>query len=267
MRAADVEAGLSLCRLAGWNQLRPDWQRLLEQEPVGCFVATLEQAVIGTVTTTCYGTALAWIGMMLVHPEYRRKGVARQLLQHSLAYLASRQIKCIRLDATPAGAKVYTQLGFEPEWSFQRWSGRGAGGDGEVSWRHSTAELMPELLAMDRQAFGADRAQMLQKLADDSLLLSCPDGYGMLRRGHLANYLGPVVARQAASAAELIGELCRTADGTIFWDIPAGNSAACGLAAELGFAPVRQLTRMRVGEATALPQLWMQYGLADPSKG
>ena len=267
MRASDIESGLWLCRAAGWNQLESDWLRLLQHDPDGCFVATIDQAVIGTVTTTCYGTQLAWIGMMLVHPDFRRMGVARRLMSHCIAHLQFKQIQCIRLDATPTGAEVYAQLGFQVEWSFQRWSGSGTGVAETATIQRSGCQLDAELLKLDHQAFGVDRQAMLHGLAADSLLLTSHDGYAMLRNGKLASYLGPSVARRADVARRLIHQLCSLTSSTMFWDIPAENPQVSKIAVELGFVPVRQLTRMRLGDACPPPELNLQYALADPSKG
>src|SRR5262249_44841777 len=121
MTQADLAAADELRRLAGWNQKPRDWQRLLTLEPRGCFVALRNGAVVGTVTTTVYGTELAWIGMMLVHPEHRRIGIATQLMNRALEYLKERQMRCVKLDATPAGQPVYEKLGFVSEWRLQRW--------------------------------------------------------------------------------------------------------------------------------------------------
>jgi GNAT superfamily N-acetyltransferase len=51
----------------------------------------------GTATTIGYGTDLAWIGMVLVHPDHRRHGVGRALLAHCIAFLRERRIRSIKL--------------------------------------------------------------------------------------------------------------------------------------------------------------------------
>ena len=106
MTPAELDFADSLRALAGWNQTRNDWQRLLAHEPRGCFVAEWNGALAGTATTTCYGTDLAWIGMVLVHPDYRRRGIGTALLQQCLDYLSGRGVRCIKLDATPLGRPV-----------------------------------------------------------------------------------------------------------------------------------------------------------------
>ena len=112
MTEGDVPAADELRRLAGWNQTLEDWRRMLRLEPRGCFVAVQNGEVVGTVTTTTHGQALAWIGMMLVHPEHQRRSIGTRLMRLALEYLQGRGVKCVKLDATPAGRPLYEKLGF-----------------------------------------------------------------------------------------------------------------------------------------------------------
>src|SRR5512141_2083245 len=75
MEAADIPAGIRLCRISGWNQQERDWSRFLTLEPDGCFVACTGGQVCGTATTLRYGERLGWIGMVLVDPEQRGRGI------------------------------------------------------------------------------------------------------------------------------------------------------------------------------------------------
>ena len=267
MSARDIEPALVLCRGAGWNQLREDWLRLISYEPNGCFIATCQGQLAGTVSTTRYGSDLGWIGMMLVDPECRRRGIATALIQHSVDYLRSHGVRCISLDATPVGLLVYQNTGFEVDWSFHRWRRNGSA-DGTPSRALSTStRLNDQMLKLDRAAFGADRSVFLKLLSHESFSHVVSDGYGMLRSGFLASYLGPICAETAAVAETIAAELCARADGTIFWDIPAPNTDAAEIARSLGFTPVRDLTRMSLGAERLQPNLRLQYALADPAVG
>src|SRR5437660_10933274 len=97
MTEGDLPAADELRRLAGWNQTLADWRRLLWLEPRGCFVAVENVAVVGTVTTTTYGQTLAWIGMMLVHPERQRRGIGTRLIRQALEYLHGLGVACVKL--------------------------------------------------------------------------------------------------------------------------------------------------------------------------
>lgn len=237
MSAEDIASALLLCRESGWNQLQQDWQRLIAYDPDGCCVAAGNGQIAGTVTTTRYGRDLGWIGMMLVHPEFRRLGIATALIKHSVDYLKSRSVRCIKLDATPDGEQVYRKQGFEAEWSFQRWSREGSTTNTQTDPLHIESRLSDDVIKLDRSAFGADRSEFLRLLSEGSKLHMRQDGYGMLRPGFLASYLGPVSAVTPMAAESIIAELCRSADRTIFWDIPAPNTDAIRIARSLGFSP------------------------------
>ena len=121
MARSDLAFADSLRALVGWNQTLNDWKRFLDLSPQGCFIAEWNGTCAGTATTLCYGGDLAWIGMVLVHPDFRGRGIGRALLNHCVAYLRGRGIRCIKLDATPQGKLLYDRLGFQEEWPLTRW--------------------------------------------------------------------------------------------------------------------------------------------------
>ncbi len=288
-----IEGALQLSRLAGWNQTAYDFQRLIRLEPLGCFAISSESQLIGTVTNTRYGPNLAWIGMMLVHPDCRRRGLATELITLSLRYLRDKGTECIKLDATPAGQKVYEKLGFEVEWPFHRWvlergnqdasttrpmphprpSAVPARRNREVMAESVPHELQPgntfsqAILRLDKRAFGADRSLLIQDLAPGTRSRLGTAAYGLLRAGYLADYLGPVVADTPTDAQSIIGQLVDSTPRTIFWDAPAPNQAATSIAESFGFQPTRDLTRMQIGAQHPPPDYEKQYAMFDPSVG
>lgn len=264
MTSDDLRAALAFCRHTGWNQVEDDWSRLLRYEPHGCFVAEVDAIVAGTVTTTCYGTDLAWIGMMLVAPPFRRCGVATQLMQSALEYCRGRQVSCVKLDATPDGRFVYRKLGFRDEQTFMRFERTGTGSQ-HRSRLTCSDRLSDGHLEIDRKAFGADRSEWLAGLAGASRVVAIDGGFGMLRSGHLADYIGPLVAADDNSAEAIFDELLRQSESDrVFCDI--FNQRMIDLAEQRGFAPARKLIRMQTGRSlsTAPP---LQYAIADPGTG
>jgi GNAT superfamily N-acetyltransferase len=253
----------SLRRLENWNQTPADLKRFLDYEPRGCFLARLDGEAVGTVTTTTYGQELGWIGMMLVHPEFRRRGIASALMKTSLDYLNEKGIACIKLDATPAGKPVYERLGFCAEWEFERWERKGD----EASQFDPSIAAEFEPPAFDEAIFGADRSAWLKLLAAGSRVIEKQGAYAMLRPGARAAYLGPVVAENPNSARELIHQLIDSCESTIIWDVPGPNTIAVEIAKSLGFQPVRKLLRMWTGRKRIEGDATRQFALADPATG
>ncbi len=279
LHATDLPFADSLRAQAGWNQTRADWQRFLALEPQGCFLAEWNGTPAGTATTTVYGMPLAWIGMVLVHPDFRRRGIGRALLERCVAHLRGRDVRCLKLDATSLGKQVYDGLGFQDEWTLTRWEHTGfqSGQPGAPSrvrnWRESDYRMSERL---DAQAFGVSRQRLLPALVQQSRCALGREsesgellGFGLLRPGSQALYLGPVAAFSADAAGALIAALLARggAGQRILWDIPDGNGVAGEWAKQHGFVQQRSLTRMFLGENTTPGDPQKQFALGGPEIG
>lgn len=250
MRAGDVAAMMHLKAAAGWNQTPLDLERLLRLEPDGCFVVARDGAAVGATTALRHGGGVAWIGMVLVLPAYRRRGIALGLMRHALRWLEGAGIRTVGLDATAMGRPLYAKLGFRDWQLIERWTrspgpclGEGSGG--------AVGRLPERLLAMDRAACGYDRSALLHDLAEDpSVSWSAGERcFAFLRPGSDAWQLGPCVAASGdEAAATLAGLLSPVCDRPVFWDILPSNETACSAARRLGFLPARRLTRMFLGD-------------------
>ncbi|MEZ5395335.1 MAG: GNAT family N-acetyltransferase [Bryobacterales bacterium] len=245
MTKADIPGLMELKNSAGWNQIEADWENVLALEPSGCFVYEADGRVAGSATVASFGTKLAWIGMVLVLPDYRRRGIARALMEHSVSYCRERQIDCVKLDATDMGRPLYASLGFEDEQPIERWGLEGCNVEAvEAPPRLASAESIFEL---DRESFGADRTRMLAILHQRFPEHAFGDahGYGLGRPGFNAYFVGPVVAPDRAQAERFVRALLAQQQGKrVFWDILPQHEAAAELAVRLGFAPLRKLVRM-----------------------
>ncbi len=281
LREADIDGGLRLCRLAGWNQLRRDWMRLLAYQPDGCFVAESGEELVGTITTTCYGDSLAWIGMMLVHPDHRRRGIASLLMNRALQFLDTRCVRCIKLDATPEGRQVYLRMGFVDEYEIERWYRESSSINLAACDVPQTSDRQPigddakaHYREIDLETFGADRWNWLERLLSESRVSITRGALAMLRPGEIANYLGPVIARNVSSVEQPIRQLIHSSDQhddnramDTFWDVPVANQGAGKLASDLDFRVVRRLIRMRRGPVMPQHRPEGIFGLAGPSTG
>jgi GNAT superfamily N-acetyltransferase len=155
LELSDVSQALALSRAVGWDQTSEDWSLAIEMNPSGCFAMDFDGAVVGTTTSIRYGNKLAWIGMVLTHPEFRGRGYARSLMRHALQEFSD--VETIKLDATEMGAPLYRQLGFVDDCAIERWRGQTQVAPVEVQ-----SFSYP---GFDEEAFGADRGGLLERLA------------------------------------------------------------------------------------------------------
>jgi GNAT superfamily N-acetyltransferase len=247
MTASDIEDASGLSTAAGWNQSDNDWRRLLECAPRGCFGIEVEGNLVASTTAVCYQRDLAWIGMVLTHPEYRGRGFAGRLLAQALEFTEAAGIRTIKLDATGQGRPLYEKFKFVAEQPVERWI---RSGSGDATPSNSSAPLESSLFRIDREAFGADRSELLCALGQHSAINRAPDAFLFSRPGRVANYLGPCVARDSQTAQQMIREaITQAASASWYWDLLPENKEAVALANDLGFRPQRFLTRMTRGKA------------------
>ena len=243
---SDLDGALRLTRAAGWNQLAADWERLLFLEPEGCFVLECDGQIAASTTVLCYGNDLAWVGMVLTAPEFRRRGFAESLIVHALEFAESRKIANLKLDATDSGIELYRKYGFMNECEIERW--RRNPGPIEPA---GVSPYSPDAV-YDRMNFGADRTRLLKELAKLGAASILEEGYAMGRPGFSAAYFGPCVAKSGAVARRLLHWfLADNAAQPVFWDLFPANKEAVRIAEEFGFSPVRRLTRMVLSHAGA----------------
>ena len=118
LTAEDAPAGLLLSTEAHWNQNEADWRFFLDQGHV-FGVRDGDGRLIASAALLPYTSGNAWISMVLVTANWRRRGLATRMVDACLAE-AAKQGLTTWLDATPAGATVYGPLGFTPTLELRR---------------------------------------------------------------------------------------------------------------------------------------------------
>jgi GNAT superfamily N-acetyltransferase len=273
MRATDIDDGLRLCRVSGWNQVRRDWEQFLALSPGGCAVAEHEGHVVGTVATVRYGTRFGWIGMVLVDPAVRGRGIGTQLLDHSLALLAD--MPQVRLDATPAGRPLYVTRDFIEEGQLNRLQGLVASQPRPEGVRPMSERDIAEVSALDEQVFGANRDAMLrwmwQGAREYAWVAECGStltGYTFGRHGHDYEHLGPVTAVDGDTARRLAAACTGLDSGRPFVvDVGPGQSSWQQSLEALGLRVQRPLIRMARGNPAIPGDPTQQFAVLGPEFG
>jgi len=258
MTEADIEFGMKLKGAAGWNQLPADWKRLIRLEPEGCFVLQSDGVPVGTVTTTLYEKRLAWIGMVLVSPDQRRKGYGTDLLKAAMEYCKAQRVEVIKLDATPLGKRLYDTLGYLDEYKLKRVQGQGSHQTFENVRRMRAVDLW-EVVQADIGFFGVSRQRLLESLFEENPSLSFiahrPGsseivGYLFARPGQMAFQIGPWIATEPSAAEQLLKAALNTLAGqALFLDVlQQVNPHAEAMVTKYGFSKQREFIRMFHGQ-------------------
>jgi GNAT superfamily N-acetyltransferase len=271
-----ADAG-ALVAEAHWNQLAADWRIFIAQGHVYA-VQTAQGRIVATAATLPHGGRFAWISMVLVAGEYRRRGLATQLMRRAVDDLTAAGLVPL-LDATPDGREVYRRLGFADSWGLQRLVRREPRSatfapPAGVVIRPLTDMDWPALVAYDAAAFGAERGAMLAGLRGRlpaAELIATRDGrvvgFALGRDGRLAAQIGPLTADDDDIARALAARALDGLDGPVFVDLADAKSELRGYLDIRGFTVARPFTRMAYGASTRFDDAARTYAVAGPEFG
>lgn len=275
---ADIPSAMLLSAEAGWNQIAADWRIFIE---LGSALAVTSDdgRLIATAATLPYGDRFGWISMVLVTARHRRRGIASWLLRSCIETLLRDGLVPV-LDATPAGRTVYSGLGFEDSWGMRRLVSRGLSSVHEPEAPRSflvrplSDADWPELIAYDSCIFGADRRELLRRLAarlPSAALVAERNGrivgYLLGRDGRVMAQLGPLAVEDDAIAQALIARASADLSAPVAIDIPDRHGKLGRWLAACGFMPERPLIRMVYGQRTAFDDTSRLFAIAGPELG
>jgi GNAT superfamily N-acetyltransferase len=275
LSAADQADCLALADDRGWPPEPDKWQLLFD---VGEVFGIRDPAggLAGAVALTRYGPDLAAIGMMLVAERHGRQGLGHALMTHLLGQAGS-AVTC--LFATDFGRPLYERLGFRPAYLSDRYIGSlapgplapsplapgplapGAAGGGSVPVRPATPADLTAIAGLDREAFGADRSEILARLPQLSerfLVAGGPAGRsdpaGRAIRGFAASFVlnglllaGPVVADDLDVATALLSGLAAGSGRPLRIEVASTHPGLARWAAAHGLTARSQSTVMTHG--------------------
>jgi GNAT superfamily N-acetyltransferase len=266
LEAAHLLGCLALSKAANWNQNEADWRLMLELGRG--WGISVDGTLAASTLVLPYGD-FAWVSMVLVLPEHRRKGFASRLLRRAIGDIERQGLTPI-LDATPAGRTVYRQEGFSDRWGFKRFflnERKAARVEGEARpMRESDWKMILEL---DRAAFGASREKVLRALyrrLPQAARVVEGKGFIFGRDGREARQIGPLVSLDSQSAGALLSHALAAVEPPLYVDV-ADHAALAALMDEYGFAFQRPFTRMVRGAGPAPGRQELNFLVAGPELG
>jgi GNAT superfamily N-acetyltransferase len=99
------------CTYFGGKQTSGSAQLFLAYEggtPIGCAIIS----ILDHYRRYAFGTEIGYVNAVYVRPEYRRRGIASELMEHAIAWARERGCSGVRLRASDEGRVLYERLGF-----------------------------------------------------------------------------------------------------------------------------------------------------------
>ena len=259
----DAQAGLVLSTEARWNQNEADWLFFLTRGHV--FGVRVGARLVATAALLPYSAGQAWISMVLVTADFRRRGIATQLVDACLAAAAKLGLTTW-LDATPDGATVYGPLGFKPTLQLRRLRLTTPQAAGAT---HSPSNgNLETLAARDIDAMGFERRALLSEFSARraSRIVADNQAIALVREGRTARHIGPLLAGRADQALALVDAIVRSETGPWLIDAVHSQESFLGGLVASGWNIERPFQRMRFGPPAISPAQ-PPFAVAGPEFG
>ena len=273
----DAGRGFALSTEIGWNQTEADWTYMLENGD-GVGLTDGNGKLVASAMALPYG-AFGWVCMVLVAPDWRRRGLATALMNDVIERLTSKSI-VPGLDATPDGREVYRRIGFLDVYGLERLVAERAeltavAPDGSEIRPLADAD-MAAVAQFDAPVFAGDRAALLRHLRDREPARA----FGAWRDGELAGYvlardgrtwtqIGPVIAVNTATAMALIAGAAQAGSGpnALLMDVMDYHAEVLDWLKAGGFEYQRPYIRMIHGSDEPLDRKELVFSPAGPELG
>jgi GNAT superfamily N-acetyltransferase len=260
---SDAPAALLLSTEAHWNQNEADWRFFLSKGIV--FGVRDGKQLAATAALLPYSAGNAWISMVLVTANWRRRGIATGLVDACLN-AATRLGLTTWLDATPDGAGVYGPLGFTPTLQLRRL--RLEAPTQVRALRPLSACSPAKFIARDQRAMGFDRSALLKEFAGrgGSRMVSSGGAAALVRDGRTARQIGPLFADNHEDALALVEAMVRSEQGPWLLDAVHSQDEFLQGLTGAGWIIERPFQRMRFGRTTMLAAE-LPFAVAGPEFG
>ena len=105
-----------------WGNITPAFQFYLTSQFCFPLKVIIDNKMVG-VGAAIIHNEIAWLAHIIVHPDYRKKGIGKTISQTLVDNSKSHHCETIYLIATELGAPVYAGIGFETETEYLMFKG------------------------------------------------------------------------------------------------------------------------------------------------
>lgn len=245
----DIPQLIGLSEKVGWDYDEPEIRTIMESGTVYGHKTTTGE-IIACAAIVPYKEDLASLGMVIVHPDYRRLGLGKTATMKCVQSLPGSVP--IMLISTPEGKPMYEQLGFKAIDGVQKFLCDSFQTPTNLDVSEYTIEpfqssYLPQMVELDHAACGARRDKFLAvriEQAKDAIVVKNSSGkvvgFALSIQGTVNLLIGPIVAPNHEVAVNLLDRLVVGNTSRIRIDIPQGQSEFGPVLMRCGFRMVSQ---------------------------
>ena len=249
---AEMSEILNWAAQEGWNPGLGDADAFYAADSSGFFVATDNDRPVAAISVVNHTERFAFLGLYIVLPEYRGRGIGYDLWQHALEHAGDRTVG---LDGVPDQQSNYTASGFVHAGATTRFAGV-VPAKTDPAVRMATAEEINSLIEREQQDSGVRKQAYLSTWfshTDTRRTLIADDkagnqiGFCTVRKCRQGAKIGPLCAATRTQAARLIEHAATVFDSDIVIDVPDASNALSDLCRDYGLLPGFETARMYRG--------------------
>ncbi|MBE7119695.1 GNAT family N-acetyltransferase [Bacillus cereus] len=218
---------LSLCESIGWLQheafMKEQFHMYLSIGTIFGYIH--ENKLIAAGGVFSFAPGFSSIGMLIVHPDFQRKGIGRILLNNSLK--VTHPSLPITLIATKAGEPLYESYGFKSITTIHRF-------EKQATYRNTNSVPIKQiqqtdlqyLISLDQTATGAHRSKIYSSLLSRAIYSfkierdNQIDAFALcIQKGDVL-CITPLISKKEKDAIQLLEMICNSWNGTIRIDVP-----------------------------------------------
>ncbi|MFZ7806275.1 GNAT family N-acetyltransferase [Bacillus thuringiensis] len=233
LRKEQIGDIVALSSYIGWDYNREEVETIFNSGIV-YGVWNERKELIASAAIILYGEALASIGMVIVHPDYKGRGIGK-VITNSCMNSVSAQTP-IMLIATDEGKPLYEKLGFRvvsyvSKYICNSYNANNHCIENEDYMMNYEECDLEKIIKIDENAFGTNRKVFLKKRIMQSEQCNVVKdkeqnvlGYGLSIQTPENKIIGPVVAKNNAMAMRIVHDLARGHNGKLRMDVPEGKN-------------------------------------------
>lgn len=252
-----VKTLISWAILEGWNSGTNDADAFYKADPDGFYGFFLNDEMIAGGSIVSYDGLMGFMGLFIVKPEYRNKGIGEKLWYKRRNMLLSRIHKnaAIGMDGVPDMQAFYQRGGFEIAFKDERYERKGAPFKNNPNISPIKESDLANIISYDTPCFGVARSQFLFSwlFMPESKTFKYVEngelkGYAMIRKATTGYKVCPLFADNRI-IAEALYEACLNAAGDelVYIDIPMTNENAIEMVHKYDATYIFECARMYYG--------------------